>query len=120
MPRLVYGVGVGVAVVAAALAFTDLALRLQPGATAANVRLLRPGMTLQEVEAVLGGGGVCDWAVGSCSGHNRASYRWSGAAGVARVTFTWRVDRDPAVWETSFERAGGGSPLARILSRLGL
>jgi hypothetical protein len=37
-----------------ALGFTDWALSLQPGVTERNFRRIRPGMTLEQVEAVLG------------------------------------------------------------------
>jgi hypothetical protein len=52
--RWVYLLGVGLALVALALAFTDWALSLQPGVTEANAKRIRLGMTLQEVEALLG------------------------------------------------------------------
>ena len=54
MSRRVYLLGVGLALVALALAFTDWALSLRPGVTEVNVRRVKPGMTLAEVEAVLG------------------------------------------------------------------
>ena len=54
MPRGVYLLGVGLALVALALAFTDWALSLQPGVTEANVRRIRAGMTSWQVEAILG------------------------------------------------------------------
>ena len=54
MSGRVYLLGVGVALVALALAFTDRALSLQPGVTEANAKRIRLGMTLQEVEALLG------------------------------------------------------------------
>ena len=44
----------GVTLVALALLLTDRLL-WQPGLTEDNVRRLRPGMTLAEVEALLGG-----------------------------------------------------------------
>ena len=44
----------GLALVALALLLTDWLL-WQPGLTEDNVRRLRPGMTLAEVEALLGG-----------------------------------------------------------------
>jgi hypothetical protein len=49
-----YLLGVGLALVALALAVTDWALRLRPGVTEANVKRIRPGMTVGEVEALLG------------------------------------------------------------------
>jgi hypothetical protein len=45
---------VGLALVVGALLLTDQLL-WQPGLTEDNVRRLRPGMTLAEVEALLGG-----------------------------------------------------------------
>src|SRR5215470_17396217 len=57
MSRRVYLLGVGLALVALALAVADWALSLQPGVTEANVRRIRQGMTVPEVEALLGGPG---------------------------------------------------------------
>ena len=55
MPRLVYLAGVGLVLVALAFVVTDATLiRPQPGATEANVRRVRPGMTIREVEAIVG------------------------------------------------------------------
>ena len=73
MPRRVYRLGAGLATVALALAFTDWALSLQPGLTEANVKRIRTGMMLPEVEGIFGrspdwrtGGGdcpieICQW-----------------------------------------------------------
>jgi hypothetical protein len=58
MPRRVYLLGLGLALVALALAVTDWALSLQPGVTKANAKRIRPGMTLRQVEAILGGPGT--------------------------------------------------------------
>jgi hypothetical protein len=57
MPRRVYLLGVGLVLVALALAFTDWALSLRPGATEANLKRIQPGMTLEQAEAFLGGPG---------------------------------------------------------------
>jgi hypothetical protein len=54
MSRTVYLLGVGLALVALALAVTDWALGMRLGVTEANHRRIRPGMALQEVESVLG------------------------------------------------------------------
>jgi hypothetical protein len=54
MPRRVYLLGVGMLLVAGAFLLTDTLL-WEPGMTEANVRRVRPGMTLEEVEALLGG-----------------------------------------------------------------
>jgi hypothetical protein len=53
MSRRVYLLGVGLALLAGAFLLTD-ALLWRPGVTEANVRRIRPGMTLAEVEALLG------------------------------------------------------------------
>ena len=53
MSRLVYLLGVGIALVAGAFLLTD-ALLWRPGATEANARRIREGMTLGEVEAIMG------------------------------------------------------------------
>jgi hypothetical protein len=58
MSGRVYLLGVGLALVGLAFAVTDWALSLRPGVTEANVRRLREGMTLAEVEAILGGPGT--------------------------------------------------------------
>jgi hypothetical protein len=55
MPRRVYLLGVGLALVALGLAVTDWALSLRPGVTEANVRRVKPGMTVREVEQIFGG-----------------------------------------------------------------
>src|SRR5262245_65798224 len=49
-----YLLGAGLALVALALAFTDWALSLQAGVTEANCKRIRAGMTVAEVEAILG------------------------------------------------------------------
>ena len=54
MPRGVYLLGVGLALVALGLALTDWALSLRPGVTEANVKRIRPGMLVTDVIALLG------------------------------------------------------------------
>jgi hypothetical protein len=56
MPRRVYLLGLGLALVALAFVLTD-ALLWEPGVTEANVKRIRSGMSLREVEAILGGPG---------------------------------------------------------------
>ena len=55
MSRRVFLLGLGLALVALALAFTDWVLSLQPGVTEANAKRIREGMTIEEVQAILGG-----------------------------------------------------------------
>ena len=54
MSRRVYLLGLGLALVALAFVVTD-ALLWEPGVTEANVKRIRPGMTLEQVERLLGG-----------------------------------------------------------------
>ncbi len=54
MSGRVYLLGVGIALVALALGFTDWALALRPGITEANARRVRPGMTMAEVRQLFG------------------------------------------------------------------
>jgi hypothetical protein len=53
MNKHIYVAGVALFVVTVAFLLTDW-LVWQPGVTEANVRPIRPGMTLREVEAILG------------------------------------------------------------------
>jgi hypothetical protein len=77
MPRLVYLSGVGLLLVGLAFVVTDrlLAPPPTPGITEANVRRLRPGMTPDEIEAVLGPRPVL-YVSGAFNG--ATSQRWSG------------------------------------------
>jgi hypothetical protein len=64
----------GVALVVGALLLTDRLL-WQPGLTEGNVRRIKPGMTLAEVEALLGGPATD--TVGFAKYADRLDYRWS-------------------------------------------
>ena len=57
MSRHVYRLGVGIALVALALAVTDEVIGLAPGVTEANVRRIHAGMSLEEASAIFGGRG---------------------------------------------------------------
>jgi hypothetical protein len=54
MSRQVFLLGLGIGVLGLGFAVTNWALGLQPGVTEANVKRVRPGMRLEEVESVLG------------------------------------------------------------------
>jgi hypothetical protein len=121
MPRRVYLLGVGLTLVALALAITDWALSLRPGVTEANVKRIRPGMTTAEVEAILGSAGVC--VVRGYSSHGPMTncrhlefsfWRWSGPAGRA-----WVYVDDSSVVGAGFERSERPNPLARLRAWLG-
>src|SRR5947209_5536895 len=65
MSKRVFLCGLALAVVALAFLLTDHLLEQlcwEPGVTAASVRRIRPGMTVQEVEAMLGGPDSSSWA----------------------------------------------------------
>jgi hypothetical protein len=110
MSRQVYLLGTGVALVALALAFTDWALSLRSGVTEANVRRIRVGMTVHEVEALLGGPktGLTEPAIASF---------WSGESGDALVVFS-KMDRVTHAWYRPSEKARPG-PFARLRTWLG-
>src|SRR5262249_35942170 len=55
MPRWVFRLGVGLLLVAAAFLLTGAVIGPPPGVTEANVKRIKPGLTLAEVEARLGG-----------------------------------------------------------------
>jgi hypothetical protein len=114
MPRLVYLSGVGVALVALAFVSTDAALGPRQGVTEANVRRIREGMTLREVEGVLGGKGVLGFAsrVGVC---RAPIYMWTGPDGQAVVCFS----PGGAVESAAFHRATAASPFSRLRAWLG-
>jgi hypothetical protein len=94
MPRRVYLLGVGLALVALGLAVTDWALGPRPGVTEANFRRVREGMTLAEVQGIFGGPGklspfspnlsVCCWWAGH-SGEVYVTMRRDSKDGPLRV-----------------------------------
>jgi hypothetical protein len=96
MSRRVYLLGVGLALVALAFATTDWALSLQPGVTEANLRCIRPGMTLAEVEALFG----CRWRAGFIDNGTpgELGFEWEGARGVADVSFDLKQRARKATW----------------------
>jgi hypothetical protein len=83
MSRRVYLLGVGLALVALGLAFTDWALGLQPGVTEANVKRIKPGMTVAEAEALLGGAAKTAQRADRCG--DDWTRTWEGPAGGAHV-----------------------------------
>ena len=126
MPRLIYLLGVCVAVVALALAVTDWALSLRPGVTQANVRRIRPGMTPEEVESLLGGPAQSRQVVGAplpreCWGSPQVRERmrierwWLRGDVSARVAFTLKE----RVRDAAFYREEKAGPLAHLRAWLG-
>jgi hypothetical protein len=114
MNRQLYLLGVGLALMAGALAFTDWALSLRPGVTEGNVRRIRPGMKRTEVEAVLGrqnGGTII------MGGLPRINV-WEGECGVANVQFD-RHGGSQAAQFVAAPPAPESGPLARLRAWLG-
>ena len=66
MSKRVYFFGLAIAAVALAFVLADQ-LFLEPGVSASNVRRIRPGMTLAEVEEILGGRSITDLVYGDVS-----------------------------------------------------
>ncbi len=109
MPRTVFLLGVALLLVALAFLATD-ALLWRPGVTEANVRRVRAGMTLQEVQAILGEGGKIPFGYGA-----PALRMWEGGAGVAVVSFTTAG----RVMDAAFLPAATASPLDPLRKALG-
>jgi hypothetical protein len=113
MSRRVYLLGVGLALVALALALTDWALTPGTGPTEANARRIRPGMTLEEVEALLGGPAGLEYPLVEWSGRTpkrwqveRWGREWTGTAGRVVVSF----GRDDRVEDSEFCPASPAPP----------
>jgi hypothetical protein len=125
MSRRVYLLGVGLALVALALAFTDWALGLRPGVTEANVKRIQTGMTLAEVEFLLGSWPTeesvvarelaVSWVVNCYS--TRLS--WFAPRGEARVYFRAGGRVEAAEWVLRPDGASKGDLPHRLRAWLG-
>jgi hypothetical protein len=117
MSRRVFLLGVGLALVALALAFTDWALSLRPGVTEANAKRLRPAMTLDEARAIMGERGAC--LDGSVRFRQIVPVSWvwrsAGCAVVAHCDVNDRIER--VAWAPIRRQQPG--PLARLRAWLG-
>src|SRR5262245_13180304 len=117
MPRLVYLSGVALIFVAIAFLFTQ-ELLWRRGVTARNVARIREGMTMPEVEALLGGPGQLMDVCGD-SRWSQFHYTWGGAGGKAEV-FVARSYLKPqaAVIVAVFvpHQSGSLDPLRRAVS----
>jgi hypothetical protein len=104
MSRGVFLLGVGIAVVALAFAVTDCVIGPAPGVTEANARRIRPGMTLREVEAILGARGL--WlGDGTGSFFLPEPYVWTGPGGSVVVELA-RSASEKDGWEQRVVRNG--------------
>jgi hypothetical protein len=125
MSRRVFLLGVGLALVALALAFTDWALSLRPGVTEANVRRIRQGMTELEVRALLGDRPRSMNPLRMWLSDRRyhefgrkgevAEMVWAGDAGTAKVY----LDADGLALRAAFDRAEPSGPFTRLRAWLG-
>jgi hypothetical protein len=116
MSGRVYLLGVGVALVALAFLLTD-ALVWEPGVTEANVRRIRPGMSLDQVEAILGEKGIAvDLRDNPPGRPPSVPWLWSARTGAAwvRVGAGGRVES--ASWMSCRPEP---SPFARLRAWLG-
>ncbi len=121
MSGRVYLAGVGLALVALGLGFTDWALTPPPGVSAANVRRIRSGMTLAEVEGILGGPAGATLAAemrrdGAVV--KRARY-WNAPAGIACVIFDSRGRAVDSGFDPETIPGEVASPLSRLRAWLG-
>jgi hypothetical protein len=116
-------VGVALCVVLLALGVTERLLEPSPGVTDANLRRIRNGMTLNEVEGILGGPAY-KWGswVNLDTGEKYSKREWQGPAGHAIVSFS----EDGRVTNVSRAVNGGdwagieeARPFDRLLSLFG-
>jgi len=108
----------GVTLVALALLLTDRLL-WQPGLTEENVRRIRPGMTLAEVETLLGGPATWELDMRDEQGAAALGYRWlrhwEAEGAVVDVEFF----ADGRVMAAGGGRRTPPGPLARLCTWLG-
>jgi hypothetical protein len=110
MSRRVFLLGVALALLALAFALTDWWLGLQPGVTEANVKRIRAGMTVQQVEAIFGG-------PRKFQTEPALGWYWDGESGHAVVVF----DGKDRVYSADFRPSPTARPgfLRRLRSWLG-
>jgi hypothetical protein len=127
MSKRVFLLGIGILLVGLAFAATDQYLAALPGVTERNVRRIQPGMTPEEVEALLGrpADSVALFGPGPPPGkvcgtwmelRMRRVRQWSQADGSAHVQFTAHADR---VTGADYHRTAQSSPLRRVSAWLG-
>jgi hypothetical protein len=117
MSRRVYLLGVGIVLVAGALALTDAALKPAPGVMETAASRIKKGMTRGEVHGLLG---RPNWTVGPFFGgsgveHSGPCDFWYADEGTALVSF----DRARRAVLFSFAPSLRPGPLARLRAWLG-
>jgi hypothetical protein len=116
----VYLLGVGLALVALALAFTDWVMMAPsaPGVTEANVRHIRPGMTVEQVEALLGGPGQPITLLDGSPSRQGSLWQPDSGAAIIEITTTGiLVQSRQRVLQVRWELLSA-HPLARLRARL--
>jgi hypothetical protein len=119
MPRLLFLLGVAILLVSGAFILTDNILGPSPGPTEANALRVKPGMKLQEVQAILGGRGR-SWCPLFMNRFTFSDFQWTGPGGSVLVSFWGVYGAPPVVRSVSFQRAEGPNLLERLCSCLGL
>jgi hypothetical protein len=114
MSRRAYLWAGGVALVACALLLTDRLL-WEPGPTKDNVRRIRPGMTLAEVEELLGGPAADTFEMPADWPAYRWQREWRAEGAAVDVQFT----ADGRVMAAGGGKRGPPGPLARLRAWLG-
>jgi hypothetical protein len=126
MSLRIYLLGIGLALVALAFVLTE-ALLWQPEASEANLRRIRPGMTLREASAIFGRPADWDYDIKRFDPSIQQEYRpgerwirgWNGRQGEA-VVYLDEADRvTRAWWDENPDADPPPSPLARLRGWLG-
>ncbi|HYT90668.1 MAG TPA: hypothetical protein VEL76_18315 [Gemmataceae bacterium] len=105
-------VGVALCLVALALGVTERLLGPSPGVIEANVRRIRPGMTLGEVKEIMGSSNCIRWP--GPYGSRTEDWQWEGERLTVSVEFDFRmrVPGDFFTVGTGFVRRVAWVPLA--------
>jgi hypothetical protein len=107
----------GLALVVGALLLTDRLL-WTPGLTEDNVRRIRPGMTLVEVEALLGGPASWEMDMWEGQGGAELGYRWLRHWRAEGATVDVQFRADGTVMAAGGGKRARSGPLARLRSWL--
>jgi hypothetical protein len=108
----------GLALVVGALFLTDRLL-WQPGLTEDNVRRIRPGMTLAEVEALLDGPATVTVDMRPVAPDEESGYRWLRRWKVAGAAVDVQFAADGPVTAAAGRGRPQPGPLARLRAWLG-